>query len=152
MRKNYANLEGTILESRTEQAVPQKWGTVKKSIEPEERTWKFYERMLAEGKRAQGYRYYPGNVNKESSAVKSLMREFTPSQMEGVIRFLLSDAQTFTPPEYVGLHLLMGAWKNTVIPAAITWMEKGEMPKKRAEKNDMPREFKSNAGKGITIS
>ena len=151
MRKNYANLEGTILEARTEQPVPQKWGTVKKPIEPEERTWKFYERMLAEGKRAQGYKYYPGNVNKESSAVKSLMREYTPSQMEGIINFLLSDAQTFTPPDCVGLHLLMGGWKNNVIPAALAWIERREMPKKRVEKNNMPREYE-RTGKGITIS
>lgn len=151
MRKNYANLEGTSLESQAPQIVPQKWGTIKRSMEPEERTWKYYEKMLAEGKIAQGFKYYKGNPNKEKAAVTSLMREYTPTQMEGIIKFLLSDKQTFVAPEHVGLQLLMGGWKNVVIPTAIKWMEGEEMPKKRAEKSNMPREFEST-GKGITIS
>ena len=90
-----------------------------------------------------GIRFIRGNVVKESSVIKSLMKKFSPLEIKMMIDFVFDADHTYFDKNKAGITILSGGWTQTIYASAKEWVEGRFVDKSKRYKQQIPqREYR----------
>ena len=78
--------------------------------------------FFRDASREAGYRYSISNLFMETSCMKNLLNEYTPTEICDMINFIFKSGQDYMNKATCSPHLISSNWRNTLYPDSQAWL------------------------------